>query len=314
MGGICVFDAHCDAIYRADLTGEGFRENGGHISIVKLKGFTSYAQFFACFSMKPPPGGPTMWEIFRRQAALFHREVEANREQMAFCTTGDDMARAWREKKVAAFLSVEGAELLECDVEKLHEAHRMGVRAVNLTWNYANALSGSNQEDVQRGLSARGLDFVREMNRLGMLVDVSHLSDAGFWDVAAVTVSPIIASHSNSRSRHFHPRNLTDGQFTAIMELQGVVGLNLCPKFLGDDPDLDAAIDHLEHFLALGGEDTVALGGDWDGVESLPRGVEDVGGWMALYRRLEELGYSQTLLDKLFYKNLARVVREVCIT
>lgn len=313
MEEIRVFDGHCDALYRQYLTGEGLRENGGQFSLVKLDAFTNYAQFFACFIKPEEVRGQSLWEIFLRQAEGFCREAEENRDRLAFCTTAGDMERAWKEGRTAGFLSVEGAELLECDVGRLEEAFCLGVRAVNLTWNHANRLSGSNQEEPLRGLSPQGADFVRAMGRLGMLVDVSHLSDAGFWDVVRLAQGPIIASHSNSRETYFHPRNLTDGQFTAIIDLQGTVGLNLCPKFLGSDPDLDDAVRHLEHFLSLGGEDTVALGGDWDGVETLPRGVQDVTGWAALYRRLQAMGYPQTLLDKLFYKNLTRVVSKVCI-
>lgn len=313
METIRVFDAHCDALYRMYMTGERLRENHGHVSLEKGKTFTDYAQFFACFVKREESREPSLWDTVCTQIGLFRREIAENRADMAFCATAADCQRAWAAGKWGAFLSVEGGELLDCDLGHLDEAHRMGVRAVNLTWNEPNALSGSCMAEGERGLSRRGIEFVRRMNRLGMLVDVSHLSDAGFWDVVRVTASPILASHSNSRTRLFHPRNLTDGQFTAIINLQGVVGLNLCPKFLGPDPDLDTAVGHLEHFLDLGGEDTVALGGDWDGVDSLPRGVEDMTGWAALYRRLKELGYGQELLDKLFYKNMIRVVSKVCI-
>lgn len=313
MEEIRVFDGHCDALYRAYLTGEAIRENGGQFSLVKLDAFTNYAQFFACFIKREEAQGQSLWEVFLRQAEIFRRETMQNRDRLAFCTTAGDMIRAWEEGRVAGFLSVEGAELLECEIGRLEEAYRLGVRAVNLTWNHANRLSGANQEEPSRGLSAQGADFVRAMGRLGMLVDVSHLSEAGFWDVVRLAQGPVIASHSDSQEVYFHPRNLTDEQFTAIIDLQGAVGLNLCPQFLGDDPNLDDAVRHLEHFLELGGEDTVALGGDWDGVETLPRGVQDVTGWAVFYRRLLALGYPRSLLDKLFYKNLMRVVSKVCI-
>lgn len=313
MEEIRAFDAHCDALYRGWCTGEGLDKNKGHFSLDKLMAFTSYAQFFACFVKPEDTMGQSLWEVFLAQAAQFHRETEKNRERLAFCTTAEDVTRAWAEGRTAGFLSVEGGELLECDPGRLEEAFRLGVRAVNLTWNHPNLLSGANEEESDRGLSPAGADFVRAMGRLGMLVDVSHLSDAGFWDVIRLARGPILASHSNSRRVYFHPRNLTDEQFTAIIDLQGAVGLNLCPKFLGDDPGLDDAVRHLEHFLALGGEDVVALGGDWDGVDALPRGVRDVTGWAELYRRLRARGYGQELLDKLFYKNMMRVVSKVCI-
>lgn len=308
-----VFDGHCDTISRFLTTKETLRQTGGHWSIQKAKTFTACAQLFAAFSGREEVAGQSQFPLFLAQEALLKREVRANDRDMAFCTNARDCKAAWGAGKVAAFLSVEGAELLDCDLDKLRRAHGLGVRAVNLTWNFQNALSGSNLAGADRGLTPRGRDFVREMESLGMLVDVSHLSDPGFWDVAGLVQGPIIASHSNSRALYFHPRNLTDGQFTAIMEHQGVVGLNMAADFLGDDPTLDDLVRVLERFLDLGGENTVALGGDWDGIEKAPAGVRDVTAWSLFYQRLKDLGYGQALLDKIFYKNWMRVVEQVCI-
>lgn len=309
-----VFDGHCDTILRCYLSGHHFLNNPGHWNIEKGKTFTNCAQFFACFGEPEDMPGRKLWEVFQEEVRLFHREVEANRETMRFCVTGTELDSAWQDNKIAAFLSAEGAELLDCDLDKLCQAHEMGVRAVNITWNHVNALSGTNVEDSEKGLTNLGKDFVREMNRLGMLVDVSHLSDAGFWDVVNTTTAPIFASHSDSRACWTHTRNLTDDQFTAIIDLQGTVGLNLCAEFLGEKPTLDTVQRHLEHFLDLGGEDTVALGGDWDGITQMSEGLHDVTGWQTLYAFLRGKGYPPELLDKLFYRNLLRVVKQVCTT
>lgn len=307
------FDGHCDTILRCYLTGEHLADSQGHWSLDKVADFSGAAQFFACFGEPEDMPGRALWDVFCEEAALFRLELAANAERIAFCTSAGQLEAAWQAGKTAAFLSVEGAELLDCDLEKLRLAYDMGVRAVNLTWNHPNAISGTNAEEPERGLSSHGRDFVREMNRLGMLIDVSHLSEPGFWDVAELTASPVFASHSDSRACHFHTRNLTDEQFTAIIELKGAVGLNLCPEFLGEPSTLDSVRRHLDHFLDLGGEDTVALGGDWDGISRLPEGISDVTGWAVFYRHLEDHGYGKDLLDKLFYKNLMRVVRQVCI-
>ncbi len=307
-----VFDGHCDTISRIQKTGESLADAAGHWSLVKAKTFPAWAQFFAAYSGRPERPGQSQFPFFLTQAERLKREARANAGAMAFCTTAAGCRAAWERGEVAAFLSAEGAELLDCEADKLRRAHGLGVRAVNLTWNHANALSGSNLQEPDRGLSQRGRDFLREMDALGVLVDVSHLSDPGFWDVMALAKGPVIASHSNSRALHFHPRNLTDDQFTAIMERQGTVGLTMAADFLPGTPCLDDLIRVLERFLELGGEDTVALGGDWDGIERAPEGVSDLAGWAALYRRLEALGYDRELLDKLFYKNLMRVVEQVC--
>lgn len=307
-----VFDGHCDTLSRCLRTKESFLNAAGHWNLDKVKTFTSCAQFFAAFGGWEPRPEISLYPEFLAQEALLKRELQANRDAMVLCGTARACRAAWAEGKVAAFFSVEGAELLDCDEEKLQAAWAMGVRAVNLTWNFPNALSGTNLIEPERGLSQRGRDFVARMNALGVLVDVSHLSDPGFWDVVKVTRAPIIASHSNSREMHFHPRNLTDDQFTAIMELSGTVGLNLAGDFLAQEPTLDDVVRVLEHFLDLGGEDTVALGGDWDGIDRMPAEISDVTGWAVFYQRLQALGYSQELLDKLFYQNLMRVVEQVC--
>ena len=219
---------------------------------------------------------------------------------------------AFAEGKAAAFLSVEGAELLDCSLERLEEAHTLGVRAVNLTWNHKNALSGTNLEEPEKGLTPQGRAFVEKMGRLGMLVDVSHLSDPGFWDVAELVPGPFFASHSNARQVFSHTRNLTDAQFTAIIDHNGVAGLNLYAQFLGERVDLDTVVSHLEHWLELGGERSIALGGDLDGCSQLPEGFRGVEDWERLWERLLQRNYSEALLRALFFENLMRVVSEVC--
>lgn len=307
------FDGHCDTVLHCYLTGEHLADSTGHWNLDKVKDFTGVAQFFACFGEPEDMPGRALWDVFREEVDLLRREIAANSDRITLCATASDLESAWREGKAAAFLSAEGAELLDCDPCKLETAYGMGLRAVNLTWNHENALSGTNVESPDRGLSDRGRAFARRMQELGMLIDVSHLSDPGFWDVAELAQKPIFASHSDSRACHQHTRNLTDEQFTAIIQLHGVVGLNLCPLFLGEPATLDTMRRHLEHFLDRGGEDTVALGGDWDGISRLPHGLKDVTGWAVFYEDLKAHGYSGALLDKLFYKNLMRVVREVCI-
>jgi len=307
-----VFDAHCDTVFQATLHGGGLRRRRGHLDLERLAAFGHGAQFFACFAEPEDFPGRDLWEVFQEEAALFHREMAANADLAVHCVTAAQAEAAWRDGKVAAFLSAEGAELVSCDPERLHAAYALGVRCMNVTWNHVNALAGTNVEEPHRGLTPQGKEFVREMDRLGMLVDVSHLSDPGFWDVCAETKGPIIATHSNSRRCHFHTRNLTDEEFTAIIEKKGVAGLNLCAEFVGEPATLDGAIRHIEHFLELGGEDSLALGGDWDGVRHLPAGIAGVQDWRKLYDALLGRNYPVALVDKLFSGNLMRVVRDVC--
>lgn len=311
---IDLFDCHCDTILRCYQKGARLGKNTGHNDLERTRKFGRYAQFFAAFGSPEDMPGRSLWEVFLEETELFFRELKENEHRVAFCRSGAEAQEAFAAGKCAAFLSAEGAELLDCDTAKLRRAHELGVRAVNLTWNHANALSGTNAEEKDRGLSPRGRDFVREMDRLGILVDVSHLSDPGFWDVMEISAGPVIASHSNSREVFFDARNLTDEQFTAIIGKNGVAGLNMYAGFLGETPDLDTVVAHLEHFLSLGGEKNVALGGDWDSCTRLPAGLTGIQDMDRLYERLLARNYEEDLVRGLFYFNLMRVVNEVCNT
>ena len=267
--------------------------------------FDRYCQFFALFADSAREGHATYDEML----ACFRRQMDANRNCICQCRTAEEAQRANRCGKAAAFVTVEGAELLDCDLKRLEQAADDGVVAINLTWNNSNAISGSSRDDPERGLSELGRRFVRRMEELDVLVDVSHLSDAGFWDVMAQATKPIIASHSNARALCGHRRNLTDEQITAIIKNKGIIGLNFYRDFIGGDYDYDAVRAHLDHILALGGAKHVALGGDWDGcdtIDSLP----DITALTCLYGYLLDKQYSRPFLNDLFYNNLMRVVRK----
>lgn len=310
-----VFDAHCDTISKS------FREQtpllrdnpDGHWDIKRTKHFIRCGQFFATFHDAKGHTQREMQEIFQKQYDFFCQELNRCSDAMTFCRTMQQAEETCENGKIAAFLSVEGADLLGCSLEGLERAYSLGVRAVNLTWNRANVLSGSILEEPERGLSDLGKQFVRKMQELGMIVDVSHLSEVGFWDVIALAQSPVMASHSNAQTVWGHPRNLSDEQFAALVKNKGVAGLNFYVDFLGENPDLDSITAHLEHFWSLGGEDHVCLGGDWDGCDTLATGMEDgFGGLAQLYEHLLQKNIKQEVIDKLYYKNLARVVKQVC--
>lgn len=313
-----VFDGHCDTVLMCRQFGGGFARNPYHLDLERAGKYRRYAQFFALFGQPEDFPGKnlrdlTFRQIFQTEYDLFRREVAVNAGVITHCRTAAEAEAAFAAGKMAAFLSVEGAELLDCSTERLEEAHTLGVRSVNLTWNHANALSGTNAEETSRGLTAQGRAFVRKAETLGVLVDVSHLSDPGFWNVAETLSAPFWASHSNARAVFSHPRNLTDEQFTAIIDHGGVAGLNLYAAFLGEEPDVDTVIAHLEHWLELGGAHNVSLGGDLDGCSCLPAGFTGVESWALLYERLLQRNYTEALIQDLYFNNLMRVVSKVCI-
>ena len=217
------------------------------------------------------------------------------------------MRAAWAAGKTAALLGIEGAELLDCDPKGLDEAAAWECVYVTLTWNHANALAGSHCDAPAQGLTAQGRDFVRALYAHRMLPDVSHLSEAAAWDTVRLGLGPVIASHANSRAVCAHTRNLSDDLFCAIRDSGGVVGLNLYTDFLGGD-GMDAVVRHVEHLLDLGGAETLALGGDLDGCDTLGGGITGVQDYPTLYAALAARGYDSALLQALFSDNWLRVL------
>ena len=329
MKPIPYFDAHCDTIYRCLMTGGEvtldfgedaeeqrrffakcgcLRENEGHIDLMRGRRFARFGQFFALFFDAADAPEDGMWAQCRRLHDCFAREMAANADLICHCRTGAEIDRAVKNGKMAALLSMEGADLIECDVHKLQTAADWGVRFLNPVWNRANALSGTVSEEPERGLSDKGRDFIRQMERCGIYADVSHLSDRGFWDLCRMTTRPIVASHSNSRALCDHPRNLTDDQFRAIRDTGGVVGMNFYSHFIGKQPSVDDLVRHIEHFLAMDGEKTVCMGGDLDGCEELPQGMQGMEDVPKIWQALEERGYPRPLLEDLFWNNLRKLL------
>lgn len=312
LKSISVFDAHCDTISRCWREYEGLDRNSGMISLERTAGFGRYCQFFALWTADGftgyPSGNDSVERAYYALLRCFKEQIARNQDKIVQCRTADEAEEATRQGKAAAFLSVEGAELLGCDLARLDQAAADGVVAINLTWNHANALSGSNCEEPERGLSPIGREFVSQMEELRILVDVSHLSEAGFWDVVEMARRPILASHSNTKSVWNHTRNLTDGQITAIIKNRGVIGLNFYTEFVGGSRDLDMVRAHLDRILELGGAANVALGGDWDGCDTIAD-LPAIDSLSRLYEHLLCHGYGETVVQDLFYNNLMRVVR-----
>ena len=305
MVPICVFDAHCDTISRCWALEEGLADNTGEVSLERTAGFARYCQMFALWTAE----GYSGWSAYQQLLKCFQEQMEQNPGCVIQCRTAAEAEQANRQGRAAAFLTVEGAELLDCDPDRLPQAARDGVVAINLTWNHANALSGAHADQPERGLSEIGRRFVEKMEELRILVDVSHLSEAGFWDLAELARRPFIASHSNAKSVRDHTRNLTDGQINAIIKNQGVIGLNFYEDFVGGGRDFDALRAHLDRILGLGGAAHVALGGDWDGCDTIPAlpSIDRIGDF---YDYLLYHGYHETVVRNLFYNNLMRVVSE----
>ena len=284
-----VFDFHCDtalALLGDDVNQAGsLRKNKLHIDLERASKLEGYAQCFACFTT------PEMEEwnhispvvIFERELATIQREIDKNQDLIAIAYTPDEIEANRAAGKMSAILTLEGTAGFGHDPALLEDLHAIGFRITSLGWNEKNPLTGSHI--TGGGLTEQGREYVKEAQRLGMLVDVSHISDEAFWDMMKITEAPIIATHSNSRAVYNNSRNLTDDMFRAICETGGVAGYNACAEFTGDAPNLDTICDHILHFMELDPTGKhISLGGDLDGITNMPDGFEGIQSWPALER------------------------------
>lgn len=236
--------------------------------------------------------------IALKQIDLFYQHVEPF--VSLFSSYGEI-----KYKETQSILSLEGGEALGKDISILRVFHRLGVRQVGLTWNCANALADGCKESRNGGLTNFGRECVKEMIRLGMIVDVSHLSEQGFWDVVSIPHVRVMASHSNCRMYCDHPRNLTDDQIKAIISLDGLIGVTFVPQFVFhpyQEATMEHLLLHLEHMEYLGGENHLSFGSDFDGMENKLYGLNNTFDLPSLHYLLNSY-FSKELVDKWTYTN-----------
>ena len=308
-----VFDFHCDtalALLGDDLNQAGsLRKNNGHIDLERAGQLGGYAQCFACFTTDIPEllQGISPIVLFERELATIQREVDKNNDLISIAYSADEIEENRALGKMSAILTLEGTAGIDYNPGLLEDLWAIGFRVSSLGWNEKNPLTGSNV--TGGGLTDLGREYVKEAQKLGMRIDVSHISDEGFWDIMKITEAPILATHSNSRAVHNHSRNLTDDMFRAIRETGGVAGYNTCRDFTGENPDLDTVCDHILHFMELDPEGKhIALGGDLDGVETMPDGFDGVQSYPSLARQLLNRGLTEQNVMDIFWNNAIRVM------
>ena len=309
-----VFDFHCDtalALLGDDLNQAGsLRKNNGHIDLERAVKLGGYAQCFACFTTDIPEllHGISPIVLFERELATIQREVDKNCDLISIAYSVEEIEENRANGKMSAILTLEGTAGIDYNPALLEDLWAIGFRVTSLGWNEKNPLTGSNV--TGGGLTDLGREYVKEAQRLGMRIDVSHISDEGFWDIMKITEAPILATHSNSRAVHNHSRNLTDDMFRAIRETGGVAGYNACRDFTGENPNLDTVCDHILHFMELDPDGKhIALGGDLDGVEAMPDGFEGVQSYPALARKLLDRGLTEENVMDIFWNNAIRVMK-----
>lgn len=308
---IRVFDLHCDTLDRLELAGtseyaldnpekmQSLSSNECHVNLNHLAEH-AYVQCFAIFIPDSYKGIDAV-AFYEKVHTRFLKELSLHTKTLAQAHSGSDIMPLINDKKTVALLTVEGGSVLGSQIARVPLLAKQGVKMITLTWNGKNALgSGNNTTD---GLTTFGREAIRALEEHKIVVDVSHLNDAGFADLLDVVSRPFAASHSNLRSVHAHMRNLTDYQFQAICDHGGIVGLNFCKQFISDtqDPSFDDLSYHIDGFLKLGGEDHIALGADYDGA-SVPSWLEPSSQLIKLYKLISNR-FGTSLANKLFFDN-----------
>lgn len=343
-----VIDLHCDTpmLFRDGSYDIGQRNDRGEVDIPRMRDGGVTAVFFSVYT-----SASRNTELEAVQEALeiidsIYREAERYSRDLAIATSSADIESARADGRIAVLLGVEGGHMINGSLAVLRGLYRLGARYLTLTHSKDTAWAGSSGSDSNAGLSEFGREVITEMNRLGMLVDISHVSDQTFWDTLEASEAPVIASHSSARALASHKRNMTDEMIRATAERGGVIHINYYNTFIDDEyaqrsreweaanpdearqagpgarrnaklaaigrPPLDTLLDHFEHTIRVGGIEAVGLGSDFDGVEGeLPEGMEDIAKVPAIAEGLADRGFGAADIDKVLGENSLRVFRDV---
>lgn len=319
-------DMHCDTLAEALVRKSSTAEHleGTMVDVARLKESGAAAQFFAMFlpqRNEPEWFGlkemPEQEELMGQMYQVFQNTLEECSSYLALARNAAELEANRKAGKISAFLTIENGFPVRGELDNLKKFYDMGVRLVTLTWNDANCFGyphSENAEEMGRGLTGFGKEAISYMNELGILVDVSHLSDGGFYDVAELSKKPFVASHSNCRALSPATRNLTDEMIRILAEKGGVAGINFAPAFLNADVKdsvsrVERMCDHVCHFIDKGGIECVGIGTDFDGIEGQFE-IADCTGMHRLFDALHKRGISEDALERIAYGNVARVIRE----
>jgi membrane dipeptidase len=347
-GNFPVFDGHNDVLLRllqaGSSDGSAFFERGerGHLDMPRAIEGGFGGGFFAIFipddvrtlpdpnaivdttrpSPLPQPLDPAYaLGMAMAMTALLFRMEAMSEGRLKVVRDAQELETCLRSGVMAGIMHFEGAEAIDADLDSLEVFYQAGLRSLGPVWSRPNVFGDGvpfafgQSPDTGPGLTPRGLDLVRGCNRLGILIDLSHLNERGFWDAARLSTAPLVATHSNAYALCPTTRNLTDKQLDAIKESDGMVGVNLATAFLRDDgtnnPDtpLETVVRHFDYLMERLGPDRVGLGSDFDGA-TIPRRIGDVAGLPLLISALQDAGYDAPTLRKLAHENWLRVLRK----
>ena len=320
-----IADMHGDTMYlMLEKRREGIAcelaKNHLHLDLEKMQKADYLLQSFALYvnwGKFPDPYKEAMAEY-----AVFKEELEKNKDKIAQVFTYEDIVKNQKEGKISALLTIEEGEVCLGEIAKLEEFYSLGARMMALTWNYDNSLSTANANKTphkrnyagnRAGLTETGIEFVERMEALGMIPDVSHMSDEGIEDMLMAAKKPFVASHSNARSLCGHPRNLTDDFLRRMGEKGCVIGTNFCSSFLKDGAEFSKnewIADHILYMINVAGIESIGLGTDFDGIECGLE-MENCSKMPMLVETLKRRGLSEEQIERIFYKNVLRLYKEL---
>ncbi len=309
-----IIDLHCDTfmrMYTDNKSNKEFAKNEYSIDLVKLKKGNVFAQCFAIFN--------EMGDGYDTQSMYNRIEYMMNGfrkfEEDIHLYKGYDELMNKPKSKVCAIPTIEDLGPILGDISNINKLKNLGFKILSLTWNHENTLgypNSKNREIMDKGLKKFGIEVVELMNELNMIIDVSHLSDGGFYDVAKISRKPFVATHSNARTVAGHSRNLTDDMIKTLSDSGGVTGINFCPAFLKEgsgESRVEDMITHIMHMKNAGGIECIAIGTDFDGIEG-DLEIKDASQHYKLIEGLEAAKFTGEEIDKITFKNALRVLKE----
>lgn len=299
-----LFDLHCDTITECKRLQKSLIKNDLHIDVDRGNQNDQWVQTFA-FWLDDSYRGESAYQHFLSQREFLMKEIKENPQKLCLYQTGSPI----KQNQCAVIMAVEGGHVLGGKIERVEELKKLGVSYLTLVWNSDNEI-GCGAQGNEYGLTQFGKDVVREMERCNIIVDVSHLNEAGFEDVCKLAQKPIIATHSNARAICEHKRNLRDNQLQYLIENKGLCGINLYPLFINGTMDcsFDDIIKHIEHILSLGGEHILSIGTDFDGA-TMSTAINGIESLYSFYEYMLKW-YDSIILNKIFFDNAKMFVDE----
>lgn len=305
-----IVDSHCDLLDKMVQHEEvDFRQDSlyADVSFPRLHKSGVALQCFAIF-LSDKKEAATFARVLQGMDHFYRKII--SHPQVVFVKSQQDLAAVTEGDKIGAMLTLEGADGLEASLVNLRTAYYMGVRMLGLTWNNANWAADGVMEPRKGGFTVKGKQLVKECDRLGVLLDVSHLSETGFWELTELSSRPFVASHSNAQAVCPHPRNLTDDQIKAITVAGGIIGITFVPWFVkASEPSIKDILLHIDHVCSLGGVRHIGFGSDFDGIDSHISGLEHPGHYTRLANELYKR-YSPEEAEEFLFGNWRRYLSE----